>query len=208
VIKDQTQSHLHSQQVNAKSTSSSARGPPVLHLATTTEDLRAPSRSPTQRALQVYLTGCIANRHSKRPQLKTYEHPAGPPHNGLTSSPYQRFVATGPLQGQQLPACVHVIAAENIGDSTWVSRTFDIPQGYLRACHKLFGHSSGREIGSFCQLFPLMCSPAVQCTSPQANKSQREPTQITADSRNGDCCYAHIPCSAIDYSHSCVGVPF
>jgi hypothetical protein len=61
------------------------------------------------------------NRRAKFPQLKTYEHPAGPPHNGLASSPHQLFVTTGPLQGQQLPACVHVIAAENIGDNTWVT---------------------------------------------------------------------------------------
>jgi hypothetical protein len=61
---------------------------------------------------------------------KTYDHPACPPRNGLTSSPHQRFVASDPLQGQQLLVCVHVMTAENSGVSTWMSRTFDIPHAY------------------------------------------------------------------------------
>jgi hypothetical protein len=162
----QTQSHLHSHQVNAKSTSSSTRGLPALHSATarktyedragspfngrfslphqlyrkpalktsaekthahpacpprngllkptspvvsqagaqnvSREDLRTSSVSPMQRALSA---------------KKTYDHPACPPRNGLASSPYQRFVVSGPFQGQQLPACVHVMTAENSGVS-------------------------------------------------------------------------------------------
>jgi hypothetical protein len=46
------------------------------------------------------------------------------------SSPHQQFVASGPLQGQQLPACVHVTTAENSGVSTRVSRAFNIPHLY------------------------------------------------------------------------------
>jgi hypothetical protein len=44
--KDQTQSHLHSQQVNAKSISSSARGLPASHLATARKTHKHRARSP------------------------------------------------------------------------------------------------------------------------------------------------------------------
>jgi hypothetical protein len=71
--------------------------------------------SPTQQALQAYLTGSIANRRSKllqrRPtSIQRVPHAMGTfrkedlrpsPRNGLASSPHQRFVASGPFQGQQ-----------------------------------------------------------------------------------------------------------
>jgi hypothetical protein len=132
--KDRTQSHLHSQQLNAKSMSNSTRGLPALHSTTalitydhragspcngsfkstspvvsqagaqnvSKEDLRPSSVSPTQLALSA---------------KKTYDHPVCPPRNGLTSSPHQRFVSSGPFQGQQLPGCVRVTTAENSGVS-------------------------------------------------------------------------------------------
>jgi hypothetical protein len=91
------------------------------------EDLRVSNVLPTQRALQVYCTGCVASQLTKHPQR-------GPtsiqrtPHKTGASSPHQRLVSSGPFQGQQLPACVRVATAENSGVSTWVSRTFDNPQ--------------------------------------------------------------------------------
>jgi hypothetical protein len=167
VSKDQTQSHLYSQEVNAKSTSSSTRGLPESHSATALkiyehragspcnvcfslphwlyhkpafktsakktydhpvcpsrngrfkptspvisrtraqsfckEDLQASNVSPTQPALSA---------------TKTYDHPVCPPRNELASSSHQRFVASGPFQGQQLPVCVRVMTAENSGVST------------------------------------------------------------------------------------------
>jgi hypothetical protein len=116
------QSHLLSQQVNAKSTSSSARGLPASHSATalkTYERLRASSGLPTKRALSA---------------KKTYDHPACPPFKGRNLSVHPRFVASGPFQGQQLPTCARVTTAENSGVSTWVSRTFDIPQTFEKLC--------------------------------------------------------------------------
>jgi hypothetical protein len=158
--KDQTESHLHSQQVNARSISSSTKGLPASHSATVLrtynhhagsprngrfkstlpvvsqagsqnfrkEDLRVSNVLPMQRALQVYLTGCVASRLKKRPQRGPTSIQCVPPRNGLASSPHQRLVPSSPFQGQQLPACVHVTTAENSGVSTWVSRTFDNPQ--------------------------------------------------------------------------------
>jgi hypothetical protein len=103
-----------------------------------TEDLRASSRLPTQRALTSPVVSQAGAQNVSKEDLwppsmsptqqvlcakKTYDHPVYPPCNGFASSPHQLFIAS-----QQLPACVHVTTAENSGVSTWVSRTFNIPQ--------------------------------------------------------------------------------
>jgi hypothetical protein len=165
--KDQTQSHLHSQQVNAKSTSSSARGLPALHSSTTLKIYEHRAGSPRNERFSlphwlyhkpvlktsakktydhsacpphngrfkptspvVSQTGAQSFRkedlqasnasptHLTFSAKKTYDHPACPPRNGLASSQHQRFVSSGPSQGQQLLACVHVMTAENSGVST------------------------------------------------------------------------------------------
>jgi hypothetical protein len=89
-------------------------------------------RVPHATGASAYLTGCIGNRRFRKEDLqapnmshtqwalsakKTYDHPACPPRNGLASSPHQWVVASGPFQGQQLPACVRVTTAENSGVS-------------------------------------------------------------------------------------------
>jgi hypothetical protein len=95
---------------------------------------RPPHWRPTsiKRALHAMGASSLPHPLHRKPALKmsakkTYDHPACPPCNGCASSPHQRFVASSPFQGQQLPACVHVMTEENSGVSTWVSRTFDIP---------------------------------------------------------------------------------
>jgi hypothetical protein len=120
--KDQTQSHLHSHQVNAKSTGNSTRGLPasragsqhvrkegvrvsnVLPHATGAANLphrlcckpadktsakkayEYPTCSLTQRALQVYRTGCVASRLTKRPQRRRTSIQSNPPRNGRFKS--------------------------------------------------------------------------------------------------------------------------
>lgn len=44
--------------------------------------------------------------------------------------------------------------------------------------------------------------PTAELTSLCANKSQRKPSQIISDARNDPCCYAHVPCTSIKFSHS------
>jgi hypothetical protein len=134
VTLDQTQSYLHSQQVNAKSTSSSTGGLPASHSATALKAYehragsprngRLPQRPTTsQRVPHATVASSLPHRLHRKPALKTSakktcDHPACPPRNGRASSPHQRFVARGPFQGQQLPACVRVTIAENSGIST------------------------------------------------------------------------------------------
>jgi hypothetical protein len=94
------------------------------------EDLQSSGVSPTQWALQAYLTGTIANRHSKLPRRRPTSIQRVPQAMGAfrkedirpsSVSPMQRarfkshqqFVASGPFQGQQLPGCVRVTTAEN-----------------------------------------------------------------------------------------------
>jgi hypothetical protein len=162
-----TQSYLHSQQVNAKSTSSSARGLPASHSATALKTYEHRAGSPRNErfslphrlyhkpalktsakktydhpacplrnrrfkptSLVVSRTGAqsfckedlqASNVSPTQPVLstkKTYDHLACAPCNGLASSQHQRFVSSGPFQGQQLSACVRVTTAENSGVST------------------------------------------------------------------------------------------
>jgi hypothetical protein len=111
------QSHLHSQQVNAKPISSSTKGLPAWHSATALrtydhqadsprngrfkstslvvsqarsqyvckEDLRVSNRLPTQRALQVYLTSCVASRLTKHLQRGPTSIQCAPHATGVSS---------------------------------------------------------------------------------------------------------------------------
>lgn len=71
----------------------------------------------------------------------------------------------------------------------------------FESCHKLFTWSSGRDASFSPQLFLHTVGSAVRLT--QTNRSQTNPTQITADSTNGSC-YVHISCASVTCSHSCV----
>jgi hypothetical protein len=95
--KDQTQSHLHSRQVNAKPTGNSIRELPA-------------SQAGSQ------------NVHKEGVRVSNVL-----PHTTGDSSLHHRLVSSGPFQGQQQLACVRVTTAENSGVSARVSRTFDIP---------------------------------------------------------------------------------
>jgi hypothetical protein len=122
------QSHLHSQQVNAKSTRNSTRRLPASHSATAlrTYDHRAgPPRNRRFKSTSPVVSHAGAQKSAK----KTYDHPVCPPRKGLASSLHQRFIASGPFQGQQPPACPC-----NDSRVHSVSRTFDIPQN-LRQVH-------------------------------------------------------------------------
>jgi hypothetical protein len=88
----QGQSHLHSQQVNAKSTSSSTRGLPASHSATRrkTYEHRAGSPRNERFSLPHWLYCKPALKTSAK---KTYDHPACPSCNG-------RFKPTSPVVSQ------------------------------------------------------------------------------------------------------------
>jgi hypothetical protein len=77
----QTQSHLHSQQLNAKSTSSSTRGLPASHSATAWKTYEHRAGSPPNEPFS------LPHRLYHKPALKTsakktYKHPTCPPRNG------------------------------------------------------------------------------------------------------------------------------
>jgi hypothetical protein len=135
VLVPNRQSHLHSQQLNAKSTSSSSRGLQASHSASALKIYEHRAGSPTQQALLAYVTGCITSRRSERHQRRPTTIQCAPratgafrkedlrpssmsPRNRCASSPHQQFVTSGPFQGQPLPACVRVMTAENSGVST------------------------------------------------------------------------------------------
>jgi hypothetical protein len=86
--KDQTQSHLHSQQVNAKFASSSARGLPASHSATYEHWAGSPRNECFSLPHRLY-----RKPGPKTPAKKTYNHPACPPLNGC-------FKPTSPVVSQ------------------------------------------------------------------------------------------------------------
>jgi hypothetical protein len=113
-------------------------------------------------SLQVYLTGYITNRPFKASATDDLRA------SSRSSTQRARFkstsavlVATGPLQCQQLPVCVRVIAAENIRGSTWVSQTFDIPQMHFMAIR-----ISNRLRNKNKNLMIIPCGVSSQLTNP------------------------------------------
>jgi hypothetical protein len=91
-LEDQTQSHLHSQQVNAKPTSRSTRGLPASHSATALKTYEHRARSPRNERFSLphrLYHKSVLKMSAKKP----YEHPACPPRNG-------RFKPTSPVVSQ------------------------------------------------------------------------------------------------------------
>jgi hypothetical protein len=91
----QTQSHLHLQQVNTKSTSNSTRGLPALHSDTTLRTYNHLAGSPRMGAssLSHRLRRKLAHKMSAK---TTYNHTACPPRNG-------RFQQSRPMTIQRVP---------------------------------------------------------------------------------------------------------
>jgi hypothetical protein len=85
VSKDQTQSHLHSQQVNAKSTNSSAMGLPASHSATALKIYEHRAGSPRNERFSLPRRLCHKLTH-KTSAKKTYYHPACPPTQRVLSA--------------------------------------------------------------------------------------------------------------------------
>jgi hypothetical protein len=71
-----------------------------------------------------------------------------------------------------------------------------------------YSDHSVEELCSSSQLSWHMFRHAAQSTSPQANKSQTKPTQISADAGSAPWLCVHSPCTFIQGSHSCDEVPF
>lgn len=78
----------------------------------------------------------------------------------------------------------------------------NIQGGYLTACSN---HSTipaeEQQTSCLSNIFCMCLNPQHTQTSPQANKSETQTTQIRADARNGPYCYAHIPWNSVKNIH-------
>jgi hypothetical protein len=106
VSKDQTQSHLHSQQVNAKSTSNSTRGLLASHSATTLRTYDHWAGSPRNGHFKS--TSLVVSQvGAQKSANETYDHPACPPRNG-------RFQQRRPTTIQRVPHMMGTFRKEDL----------------------------------------------------------------------------------------------
>lgn len=78
---------------------------------------------------------------------------------------------------------------------------------YIIHCVTYTGRSSESLSTDYSYHFSL-CVWTYGIATRQANRSLTKHTQMTADARNGPCCYACIPNTSIKCSHLCTDIPF